>query len=201
MFEAFRVQVTGKGVRQTDIGTIGGFLVRCVSAYIADEQIDKAIVVVIDEHSAGRMRNQVQSGGFAHVCKVSVTIVLKKDIAAQDGADKEIRMSRIIHVGERGAYADTIRETDSSLLGNIPELTASQILPQLISADLVYKIDVVQAISVDVGNGKPGSVVIMNRQVLGTGIHCHVVHEGDAALFELVLKVKVVKHLELCGRF
>ena len=126
-----------------------------------------------------------------------MAVVLEKQIAAAHCRDEQIGVSVVIDVRKSSRDADAARHAYACFRRNVPELAATQVLPKLVPAGLAYEIDVVQSIAVHIRDGDSVSVVIMSFLIVACRIVDDVIHEGDSALRKPVLKLKLIKHLEL----
>src|SRR5439155_17293909 len=97
----------------------------------------------------------------------------------------------VVDVGERRGDADPARHADARLASDVRKAAAAGVLPELVSADLVDEVDVVEAVAVDIGYGDAGAMVVVDRFVVEAGILDDVVHEGDTAVLQPVGELKV----------
>ena len=197
ILEAVRMRVAQKRVRQADVRAVRPFLVGGVLADIADQKIDQAVAVEVEEHRAGGMRHQIDARLFADVLEVSVSVVLEQHIAAAYRGDEQILIAVVVDVGERGGDADSAGQPDARLLRDVPEPASAQILPQLVAADLVDEVDVVQTVAVDVRHGDAVAVIVVDRLVVLARVVDDVVNEGDAAFLDPVGELELVEDSEL----
>src|SRR5580765_3467294 len=145
------------------------------------------------------MRHQFESSFFRDVPEFSVAVVLEQRVATANRRDEQIFIAVVVGIGERGRHADSIWQRDAGLAGDVLEPAPAQIPPELVAADLVDEVDVVQAIAVDVRNRDAGTVIVMNGLVVLAGVFDDPVHERDAAGRLTVAELKLVKHLESAG--
>ena len=73
----------------------------------------------------------------------------------------------------------------------------AEVLPKLVGARLIHKIDVGESVSIDIRDGETIAVIVVNGLVVQAGIVHGPVHKGNPAGGQAILKTKVVKHLEL----
>jgi hypothetical protein len=64
---------------------------------------------------------------------------------------------------------------------------------------LVYKVNVVKSVIVDVRDRNSVAMIVMHWLVVDAGVVHYVVHKSDSALLYLVGEVELVKHFELVG--
>ena len=57
--------MTREGIGQSHVLTLRPFLVTGVLAHVADQQVEQAIVVIVEENSSGRMADQIEAGRFS----------------------------------------------------------------------------------------------------------------------------------------
>src|SRR2546427_115129 len=98
------------------------------------------------------MADIAQTGLLGDVFEVSVAKILKQDVAHSDRGDKKVGQSVVINVGERGGHADSIFQADSCFSRDVLKLAVAKVAPELISAKLVDKINVEQAVAIHVGH-------------------------------------------------
>ena len=129
-----------------------------------------------------------------------MAVVLEQHVAAAHRGDEQVRVAVVVDVRERRAHADAAGQSDTRLAGDVPELAAAQVLPQLVPAHLVRKVDVVQSVAVHVGDGDAVAVVVVNLFIRLAGVVDDAVDEGDSALLYAIGELELVKHLELVHR-
>ena len=78
-------------------------------------------------------------------------------------------------------------------VGDVPEPPAAEVLPELVAAHLIDEVDVVQAVAVDVSDGDPVAVIVVDRLVMLPGVLDDVMDEGDAARRDGVGELKIVE--------
>src|SRR5579863_9656271 len=132
------------------------------------------------------MSYEVKSGLFGDVFEMTFAVILEQHVSAQDRRDEEVLITVIVDIGERSGYADPIRQANSSILRDVPELAATEILPEFVAANLIQKVDVVESIAIDIGNRDAISVVVVGRLVVPGCVVDDMVDEGDSTLFKLV---------------
>ena len=114
--------------------------------------------------------------------------------------DEQILIAVVVRVGKRGGDADPIWQSDARFRRDVLEPSSAEILPQLVAADLIHEVDVVQPVAVDVRHGDTVAVIVVDRFVVLAGVLDDVVLEGDAAVFDPVGELELVEDLELVGR-
>src|SRR5208282_5466168 len=72
MFVAVGVQVSIEGVGDSDVLTIWSFFVVSVLSDVTDQQVDEAVVIVVEEKRAGRVSHQTETGFLRNVLEMSV---------------------------------------------------------------------------------------------------------------------------------
>ena len=196
VLEAIGMRVAEKRVGEPDIGAVRPHLIRRVAPDVADEQIEQAVAVVVEEHRSRRVRDEIEAGLLRDVPEASVPVVLEQHVAAAHRRDEEILIAVVVHVGERRRHADSAGERDARLFRDRREPAAAGVLPELVAADLVDEVDVGQAVAVDVGDREARAVVVVHGLVVFAGVLDDAVDEGDAALGQLVGELKVVERAD-----
>ena len=85
-------------------------------------------------------------------------------------------------------------DTDTRGAGDVLELAAAEISPELIAADLADEVDVGAAVTIDIGNRDPVAVVVVRGFVGLAGIVDDPMPECDAAVGDAVGELEVVEH-------
>src|SRR5215831_10141854 len=98
------------------------------------------------------------------------TVVLEEQIAASNRRHEQILVAVVIDVSERCGDADTPLNGDAGFRGDVSKPPAAEILPELVPTDLIHEVDVVEPVAIDVGNGDPVAVVIVNSFVVLAGV-------------------------------
>src|SRR5579863_2098761 len=145
------------------------------------------------------MRDQIEAGGFGYVPEVSMTITLKQRIPAKNGGDKKGLGSVIIDVGKGRRDADSSRQGNPCLFSDVFKFSTAQVFPKLIAADLVYKVNVIKSVIVDVRDRNAGAMIVMHWLIVDAGVVDYVVYKSNSALLYLVGEVELVKHFEVVG--
>ncbi len=89
---------------------------------------------------------------------------------------------------------------DARVGGDVPEFSTAEVLPELIAADLVHKVHVLEAVAVHISNGDARPVIVVNRLVVLPRIVHGSLHERDPAFFHEIFELELVVHLELTNR-
>ena len=103
------------------------------------------------------------------------------DVAAADRRDEQILVAVVVDVGERRRDADAVGSATPASFVMFRNRPLPEILPELVAADLVDEVDVVEAVAVDVRDRDAGAVVVVNGLVVLAGVVDDPVHERDAA--------------------
>ena len=93
---------------------------------------------------------------------MSLAVVLEQCISAANGRDEETLVAIVVNIGEGGCHADTAGQCDACFLRDVLKLTAAEAFPEFISANLIHKVEVVQAIAVDIRNRDSAAVIIVS---------------------------------------
>src|ERR1051325_10898620 len=112
------------------------------------------------------MRNQIDARVFRDVPESSVAIVFEEQVPAAYRRDEEILIAVVVDAREGGGDADLSRHADAGVGRDVPEASPAQILPELVPADLVDEVDVVETVAVDVGDREAGAVIVVDRLVV-----------------------------------
>src|SRR5215471_13122346 len=105
-----------------------------------------------------------------NVAKMSVAVVLEKDVPTTDGSDKQVGITVIIDVGKRGRNADATVHSHARVGGDVFELAAAEIFPQLAGPGLVHEVNIVESVAVDVGYGQAITVIVVDCLVGESGV-------------------------------
>src|SRR5579862_5022353 len=118
-----------------------------------------------------------------------MSVVLEEHVATKNGRNEKIRGAVVVDVGKRRRYADAARHTDPSFLGNVFELSTTQILPEFVAADLVHKIDVVEPVAVHIRHCDATAMVIMDSLIVSASILGGLLTKRDSAFLEAVCEM------------
>ena len=121
-------------------------------------------------------------------------VVLEQDVAGAHRGDVEIGVAVVVDVGERGRDADLAGDGDAGGRGDVLELAAADVLPQLVAADLVRKVDVQEAVAVDVGDREAVAVVVVHGLVGLARVVDDAMAERDAAVGNAVGELEITEH-------
>jgi hypothetical protein len=170
---------------------VGGVL-----ADIVDEQVDQAVAVVVEEGHAGWMARVRQASLRGDVLEMAFAVVLEHRVTGAHGADVEVHVAVVVDIGKRGGDRNAVGQARSRLGGDVLELAAAEVLPELVSAQLWDEIDIDQVVAIDIGRGHVVAVVVVHLlRVFSSVIH-DAVQEVDAGIGKLVGEAKVMKDLE-----
>ncbi len=197
---AVGVEVAAEGVGETDVGAAAPLLVVGVAANVAHEEVEQAVVVVVEEDGARGVADVVHARLLRDVLEVPVPVVLEEDVAAADRRDEQVHVAVVVDVREGGRDADPIGQRHARFLRDVPEPAVAEVLPELVAADLVDEVDVREAVPIHVGRRDPVAVVVVDGLVGLPRVVHDAVDEGDAAFLHLVGEVEVVEDLELADR-
>src|SRR5215469_4908535 len=101
--------MSGKRVGNADKFTVRPFFIVGVLADIADQEIEQAVVVVVEEEGPRGVSNHAQSSLVGNVFEVAVPIVFQQHVSATNGGDKEILIAVVVDIGEGRGYANSSR--------------------------------------------------------------------------------------------
>ena len=127
-------------------------------------------------------------------------VVLEQAVAPAHGGHEEVGVAVVVDVAERRGHARCVRQPDARRRGDVLELAAAEVLPELVAADLVHEVDVEAAVAIDVGDREPVAVVVVHRLVGLARVVDDAVHERDAALEQAILEPEIVEDLEAAPR-
>src|SRR5882762_8380559 len=146
------------------------------------------------------MRHQANPRFLGDVLEMTVAVIFEQHISAAHRSDEQILAAVVVNVGECRAHADTFGQPDSRYRCDVLELAATKVLPQFVAPDLIYKVDVIKSIPIDVRDrNRAAMVVVTHPHVLGHVVD-GMVHEPDAALLAFVGELELVKDLKLIHR-
>jgi hypothetical protein len=130
---------------------------------------------------------------------MAVPVVLEKHVAAADGGHEQILAAIVIDVAECRADADPPWQAHTRFLGDVLELAAAKVLPQLVASYLAHEINVVEPVTVHVRHCQAVAVIILAGLHVNSCVRHAVLNERNAALLHAIGELKVVKYLELVG--
>ncbi len=189
--------VAGEGVGEADVVAAAAALLGGVFADVRDEEVELAVLVVVEEEGARAVAGVGHAGRLADVAELAAAEVLEEGVAHAHGADEEVGVAVVVDVGEGGRDRDAVGHRHAGLFGDVGELAAAQVLPQLVRAELGDEVEVGPAVAVDVGGGEAVAVVVVHRFVVAQGVVGREVLEGDAAGGQAVAELEVGVDLEL----
>ena len=178
------MQVPGEGIVKADEYAVrAGDLFVGVLADVAEEEIEQAVVVVVEEDRAGRVARRSRRPAALEMSRkwpwpsFSNSTLPPRTVVTKRSWSPSLSMS-----ANEADDADPAGHRDAGLRGDVLELAAAEVLPELVAADLVDEVDVGQAVAVDVRHRDAVAVIVVDRLVVLPGVVDDVVHEGDAAL-------------------
>ena len=69
--------MTREGIRQSYVLTLCAFLVAGVLAHVANQQTEKAIVVIVKENCSRGMADQIEAGRFGDVREMPMAVIFE----------------------------------------------------------------------------------------------------------------------------
>ena len=172
LLEALGHQVAGERVAVSVVERVVDAVIGCLAqlvggvlAHVGEEQVQQAIVVVVEEHRTRRMAFVPGAGCLGDVPEGPAADVLEQAVSRANGGDVEVRIAVVVDVRERGRHGDAVGEGDTRLVGDVFELAAAGIPPQRVSAGLGDEQDVHPAVVVDVGRSDAVAVIVVHRLV------------------------------------
>ena len=131
-----------KSVAATQIKASAAFVVRGVYPHIRDEQVQKAVVVEVEEHRAGGMASgsNAKAGFERDVFEFSVAQVFEQKIPRPDRGYKQVRQAVSVDVRERSGDANLVFQTNPRGGRDVFKLSVLQIPPKLVAPKLVDEI-------------------------------------------------------------
>ena len=139
------------------------------------------------------MTDVAEPGRRGDVAEAAVAVVLEEHVAAADRRDIQVRVPVVVDVGKRSGHADLARNRHAGGSRDVLELSATDVLPELVAADLVDEVDVSQAVPIDIGDGEAVAVIVVSRLVGLAGVVDNAVPERDAALRQAVGELEIVE--------
>ena len=198
-FRAVSVEVAHECVRHADIVTASPALIGGVHAHVGNEEIQQAVAIVVEEHSAGRVPTVPDAGCSSDVAKLPRAQVLEELIPVAYRGHEEIRISIVVDVGERARHRDRIRHHESRLVGDVHEPSAAGVLPQLVGAELGGEVEIGEAIAIHVSGTHSGSVVVVDQLVILPRVVYDTVYEADTAGLPPISETEVVRDGRMRG--
>ena len=203
-FGTFRMQVSGEGVLERHV-VLGVPLatngIGRVPSDVDQEQIELAVVVVVEEHRGRRVSRVVEAGRHGNVFEVPLAVVLEEHVAAADRGHVEVLVAVVVDIGEGGRDVDLARNRHAGRGCDVLEAPAAEIPPQLVAAHLADEVDVGAAVAVDVSNRHPRPVIVVRRLVGLAGVVHDAGLEIDAAFGQPIGELEVVEGGEPGRRF
>jgi hypothetical protein len=109
-----------------------------------------------------------------------------------DRCDEEIGVAVVVDVRECGADRDCIGHAQAGGVGDVAELAATQVLPELRTAQLRNEENIGEAVAVDVSGRDAGAVVVVDLLVILAGVVDEMILECDPAGVDSVRKAEIV---------
>jgi hypothetical protein len=75
------------------------------------------------------------------------------------------------------------------LFRNICEFSIAHVFPQFIAAHLIYKVDIVQAVAIDICNSETRTMIVVDLHVVIFGLGYRSMAERDPTLLQLIRKM------------
>ena len=163
--EGAEVRLSLKGVRR-GVEDVGG-----PAAGVGEEEIELAVVVVVEEDGGLEVADPGEPGGRGDVLERAVAAVVEQHVAAPRAGHEQRLPAGVVVVGEGGPDADAVAKAHARLGGDVGEgavaVVAEQgVGPQLVAevdgvpADLVQKVDVFAAVVVVIADREAGAVIV-----------------------------------------
>src|SRR5262245_11553687 len=130
---------------------LGIKLVRSPGRRVRDQQIEEAIVVIVEENGGLGMADAVQSGFLGDILKLAVAQIAKEHVTTARAGDEQIWMAVVIIVSPGGGHADAVAQGDTSVFRHVYEGAVPFVEVEGVLAELVDEIDVVETIAVVIG--------------------------------------------------
>ena len=197
---SLRIQVAIEGIGHRQVITTAAFLIGGVNPDVGQQQVQQPVVVEVKEYRARGVTDVVQARFPGDVREAAVAEVSEQMVAMPDSRHKKVRRAVVVNVGKRRRHRDLIRQGDPGLVGDLLELSAAQISPELVPAQLGRKINIQPAVSIDIGHRKPVSVVVVSRLIRLAGVVHDLVLKPNPARVNPIGELKIVEGLPLLGR-
>src|SRR5262249_9293806 len=168
-------------------------MLRSPAGAVDDEQIEKTVVVVVEEDSglgvARRLKRQ--PGLLGHILELAVAQILEEDIAAARAGDEKVLPAVAVVVGPSSGDADAIAQANAGLLGHVFKGAISLVAVEGAFAFLVAKEDIVVAVVVEIADRHAAAVVVevglelfalfvgeKRHAKRDAGLSCHIAETG-----------------------
>src|SRR4029453_15656724 len=160
-----------------------------VASDVAQIQIEQAVVVVVEENCARRVADMGDATRLRDVREMALSVVFEEDVSLADGADEQVLIAVVVDVGEGGRDPAPAGQGDTGLSRDIHKSAAADVLPKLVAATLIHKIDIGQSVAVHISRSDAAAVVVMNQLVVEARIVDDVMGEGDAACLQAIYEL------------
>jgi hypothetical protein len=127
------------------------------------------------------MGRETDIGLRGDVAKASAAVIFEEQIPSSHGGDEQVLVGIVIDICERGSHGDSTWRRHSRFRSHILKTAGAKVLPQLAGSGLVHKVDVRESVAIDIGDGQPVAVIVVNRLVGQAGVVHNPVHERDSA--------------------
>src|SRR5881296_2764349 len=101
-----------------------------------------------------------------NILEPTTTKIFEKYIPHAHSGDEQVRIAIVIHISKCRADTHPIRQPYARACGDVLKPAPSNILPKLIAAELAYKVNVQQAIAIDVRDRDARAVVVVDRFIV-----------------------------------
>ena len=128
--------------------------------------------------------------------KMTLAVILEHCVSVTNRRHKQVGIAVIIGIRKRGRNADAPQQRHPGLVGDVLKSAFPEIAPQLVPADLVYKIQIDQPVSIDIGGGQTVPVIVVVRHRSPGCIGNRPIHESNSARFNAVGEFKIVEDLQ-----
>ncbi len=108
--------------------------------------------------------------------------------------DEQVGIAVVVDVGERASHRDRVGPSQPRSGGGIHEPTVTQVLPELVGAELRDEIEIGETIAIDVRGAQSASVVVVNELIVLARVVDDPVHERDAASLLPIRVLEVAHH-------
>ena len=198
-FGPIRVHVSRKGIREGTMEATRPQVVAGVAADIAEEDIQQAVPIIVEEDHPGGVPGVGKAGLGGDLPEPAAAKVLIAVVPVTDGRDDEVRIAIVIEIGEGGCDGNLILQANACERGDLLEPAVAEVAPELVGAELGEEEQVGTPISIDVGHRHRVPMVVVGGGPVASGVVDDLVSEGDAAFPAAVREPKSVERLELAG--
>jgi len=147
-----------------------------------------------------RMPVRIPAGRRRHVAEPPAAKVLEQDVAIAHGGHDQVRVPIVVEVGKGHGDGHPSCDPYAGKGRDILELSAAQVSPQLVAANLIPEIEVDQTVAVHVRRRHARAVIIVDGLLGPARVIRHVVDERDAAFGLPVVEVEIMERLHGRGR-